>query len=386
VSLWSDPGPAALEGRRVEFIDTTLRDGEQTPGVAFSAEQKLEITRLLDQVGVPVISVGYPAVSEQERDCVRRIADEKRAGRLKARLSVIARPLDSDLEHAAACGVGAVSLVLPSSDALLAAKLGPEGRAGARRLLEAGAAKARALGLEFTVAAEDSTRADRAFLRELFLRAADLGAEAFMVCDTVGLMTPERLHALVSSLAAERRPVKIAMHCHDDYGLATINTVAGILAGADQASVTFDGLGERAGNAALDEVSLVLMHHYGARLGLRTELFARAAELVARHSGAPRDAFKPVTGRNAFRHESGLHVAALLKDPLSYQPFPPETVGRRTEFVLGKHSGRALLRKLLGPQASEEQVAEAARRLKELAPAGGAPLESLRALLGEEAA
>lgn len=355
-------------GRRVLILDTTLRDGEQTPGVAFTAAQKLEIAGLLDEAGVPIISVGYPAVSQQEREAIRGIVAARDRGELRCRLSVLARPVRGDMDLALDCGIDYVSLFLPTSDILMRAKFGEDGRRRVRALLEEGIEYAARRRMAFNFAAEDATRSDYAFMLDV-LRLASAGrAETLMLCDTVGVALPESMAALVRDVSRDVPGASILLHCHNDYGMATANTVAAIAAGAAGASVTFNGIGERAGNAPLEEVVLALHNLYGLATGVETEAFARLAELVERHSRIRMDPFKPVTGAHAFRHESGIHVAALLKEPLAYHPFPPSQVGRRPEFVLGKHSGRAVIGNILasrGVRATQEELESLAAMVKE---------------------
>jgi isopropylmalate/homocitrate/citramalate synthase len=330
----------AVEGP-VELYDSTLRDGEQTPGVCFSPDPKLAIARLLDRLRVPTVEAGFPAVSPKEAEGVRAVA---RAG-LRARVVALARLRREDIDAAAECGVSGVLLFIATSDLHLRRKLRMS-REEALAAVSEGVSYARGRGLWVQFTPEDASRTEPGFLCDALRAAEEAGAQRVGLADTVGVLDPASTAALVrSARAAVRLPV--AVHLHDDLGLATANTLAALEAGARAAAVTVNGLGERAGNASLEEVAVALEVLYGLDTGLDLSVLSELSSLVARLSGVPVPPTKAVVGANAFAHGSGIHVAAVLEEPSTYEPYPPELVGARRRLVFGKHSGRRAVEHLL---------------------------------------
>jgi len=325
-------------GRRIFVVDTTLRDGEQTAGVVFTPQEKEYIACLLDDLGVDEIEAGIPVMGGAEKEAVRAIA---RLG-LRARVMAWNRALPEDLRHSLECEVQAVALSISVSDIQIQKKL----RATRRWVLETMARTtemAREQRLYVSVSAEDASRADPDFLVEFARTARDAGAHRLRFCDTVGMMHPLAVHGAVARLLEAVPGLPVEMHTHNDLGLATANALAGVMAGASFVGVTVGGLGERAGNAALEEVVMGLKHLLGYETGIDTRCLARVADYVGAAAGRPVPAGKPVVGPGVFAHESGIHVDGVLKDPSTYEPFDPAEVGLVRRLVVGKHSGAAAI-------------------------------------------
>ncbi len=323
-------------GKAVYVVDTTLRDGEQTAGVAFGKAEKLAIARLLDDVGVDQIEAGTPAMGGEEADAVRMIA----AAGLKASIMAWCRATVDDIAAAVACGVDAVEISSPVSDLHIRDKLRVSQAVVLVNTITA-VAYARKHGLYISVGMEDASRADEAFLLEYIRAVTAAGARRVRYCDTVGILDPLAMAARIERLRRETG-AELEVHAHNDFGMATANTVAAHKAGARFLSVTVNGLGERAGNAALEEV-LMFLRHSGAADGYDQAGLQKLCRYVADASGRMIPTGKPVVGQAIFHHESGIHADGVLKNPALYEPYDPADVGLERRIIIGKHSGKAAL-------------------------------------------
>jgi len=337
------PFDSQLGMHPVKIDDTTLRDGEQTAGVVFANKEKIRIAKLLDEIGIDQIEAGIPAMGGDERDVIEEIAH------LGLRASVLgwSRANVGDIKTTLDTGVDAIAISLATSDIHIETKLQKDRPWVLSTIREAVAtAKAQNPNAYVSVNAEDASRTEIGFLVEYAKAAKEEGADRLRFCDTIGLMEPFRTYQIVKALR-EESGLEIEMHTHNDFGMAVANAIAGIHAGATWVNVTVGGLGERAGNAALEEVVMALKYVEGfEQIQFDTKRFRELGEYVAKAAGRTIPAWKSIIGTNMFAHESGIHADGVIKNPKTYEVFAPEEVGLSRQIVIGKHSGsKAILLK-----------------------------------------
>ncbi len=352
---------------RILIFDTTLRDGEQTPGVSLTPENKLQIARQLDRLGVDIIEAGFPITSKGEIESVKMIAKEG----LSAEICSLARTSRKDIDAALDCGVDSIHTFIATSDLHLEHKLKITREQAVEKAVEAVEyCKSHGVIVEFS--AEDATRSDLTYLKEVFKAVNNAGVDRIDIPDTVGVITPEKMFQLVSDIKTVVN-VPISLHCHNDFGLAVANTLAGINAGAKTAHVAVNGLGERAGNASLEELVMSLYCLHQRKTNINTKLIYETSRLVSRITGIAMQPNKAIVGENAFGHESGIHTHGVLTVPLTYEPIAPELVGRRRWIQAGKHAGGhgiSAQLKELGIDASRDQLKDIVEKVKELGDKG----------------
>ena len=354
-------------GTRVRIFDTTLRDGEQSPGVSITPEQKLQIAIKLDRLGVDAIEAGFPIVSHGEVQAIRNI---KKAG-LNAEICGLARTLSSDIDLVINCDLSYVHTFIATSDIHMQYKLKMAPEEVIQKAVNA-VEYAKSHGLQVEFSAEDATRSDLTFLTKVFRAVGEAGADRIDIPDTVGYATPEFISNLVGMIK-EQISVPISLHCHNDFGLAVANSIAGINAGATCAHVTVNGLGERAGNASLEEFVMALQCLYKKEHNINTKLLYETSKSVSNIMGIAVQANKAIIGENAFGHESGIHTHGILNNPLTYEPIDPEMVGRKRWLQAGKHAGAHGIRAMLedfGIECTDEQLHKIVEKQKNLADKG----------------
>jgi homocitrate synthase NifV len=328
---------SALSDNHIRFVDTTLRDGEQTAGVVFSDDEKLHIAHELDTIGIDRIEAGVPIMGHDDFDFVEQLAHEG----LHASILGWSRAIDEDISITLATGVQALNISLPTSDVHIKAKLGRDRRWVLDRLSHS-IAYARNLNPQVAIcaAAEDSSRTDPAFLVEYARRAREAGAEMLRFSDTLGVMDPFRTYAAIKMII-EETGITVELHMHNDFGLATANALAGLHAGATWVDASVGGLSDRAGGIALEQISLALEYVAGYVAAHDRSRFTALVNYVFIAAGRTVPENQPIVGANVFSHEAGIHVDGILKDPATYMTFPASQVGAHETLVVGKHSGTA---------------------------------------------
>jgi 2-isopropylmalate synthase len=358
---------------RITIFDTTLRDGEQSPGCSMNPAEKLRLARQIERLGADVIEAGFPIASQGEIDSVKAVAAEIRS----VRVAALARAKEADIVAAGQALAGAANPMIHTFLATSAIHLKYKLKITPAQALEqavAGVRLARTFTPDVEFSAEDASRTDYAYLLEVLKAVYQAGATTLNVPDTVGYSLPDEYAAMVRRLVADLPGAVISVHCHNDLGLAVANSIAAVLAGAKQVECTINGIGERAGNTSLEELVMALKvrnETLGAETGVKTELLAPTSAMLSGITGVWPQPNKAIVGRNAFAHEAGIHQHGVLKNPLTYEIMTPASVGvRETAMVLGKHSGKHAVEsrlRALGLALSKEEVDQLTTKVKELA-------------------
>ena len=348
-------------------MDTTLRDGEQTPGVSLTADDKIDIAKQLSKLGVDTIEAGFPSSSEGERRVVKEIAHLG----LSSEICALSRCTKGDIDAALACDVGLIHVFIPTSPVQMkhAVNLTPD-RVLASAVESIEYIKKHGVRCEFSPM--DATRSELLFLKKVCKAAQDAGMDTLNVPDTVGIMIPRTTARLIKELKTIVT-VPISIHCHDDFGLAVANSLAAVEAGATQVHTAVNGLGERAGNTSLEEIVTTLHVVYKYKTGVNTRLLYSTSRMVSALTGITVQVNKAIVGENAFAHESGIHTRGVTEQPLTFEPINPELVGRTRKLVAGKLAGTHGIRAELeevGIHPTEDQLKEIVQRVKELGDKG----------------
>lgn len=362
------PYNPCLDSKDVIIYDSTLRDGEQMQGVAFSLDQKIAIARLLDEARVHQIEAGFPAVSEGEFKTIKEITSLG----LSADILALSRITKNDIDAAVESGVDIVLLFMATSDIHLKYKLKKTRENILAKSVEA-LDYCRERGIKASMSSEDSTRTDLEFLLRFFKETEKAGAIRLGITDTVGCASPEAIAYLVTKVSAEVR-TPISIHLHNDFGFALANAVAAVKNGAKAVTTTVNGIGERAGNVPLEQFVASMKFLYDHDLGIDCTKLKSLSEMVASFSKCPVSRNQPLVGDNAFSHESGIHVAAVLSCPMTYECIPPEAVGNQRHLTMGKHTGATYIRKRLEDmkvEATEDQLCQILLRVKKLGESRG---------------
>jgi len=349
--------------KEVRIFDTTLRDGEQTPGVSFTSEEKIHIAGQLDKLGVAIIEAGFPIASQSEKDNVKNIANLG----LKAQICGLSRVIEKDIDACIDAEVDLIHTFVATSDIHLEHQMGKT-----REEMHKAAVKAveyiKDHGFKCMFSPMDASRSDFDYLIGVLKDVEAAGADIINIPDTVGVIAPPAMNMFISRIR-EQISIPLDMHCHNDFGLAVANSLAGVEAGASGIQVSVNGLGERAGNADLEQVVMALECLYRVPTGIKTEFLTETSKLIERFAQFTMPPNFPLVGRNAFTHESGIHTHAVLKKAYTFEPITPEMVGQRSRVVMGKHTGRHAVRHELeqnGYKANDKQVQEITDKIKAL--------------------
>ncbi len=347
----------------VHIWDETLRGGEQSPGVIFDLNDKMEIAELMDRAGISVIDAGFPMMSKKERESIETLVSSG----LDAEVGATVRCRKEDIDAAIDLGVENLYIFSTTSKFHLHYKEDMTEDECFEEVIEA-VDYATERGVNFDFISEDTTRSDPDFVIDLLSEVRERGADRLIICDTASSITPEAMYSFTSELIDEVGGEGWGVHCHNDFGLAVANTAAAVQAGVNYPTVTVNSLGDSSGNPALEEVVMIIEKLFDTDTGVDTTLLYELSEMVERKSGIYLSPQKPISGYNSYRHESEVHVSGVLSHTESYEPISPEEVGREREFVLGKHSGPTNVRELLdskGVSLTDEQIEEVLDRIEE---------------------
>lgn len=353
--------------KTVKILDTTLRDGEQTPGVALTVDEKIRIAKRLDSLGVDTMEVAFPVSSPGER----KVAHELHELNLNSNVCGLARALRKDVDAAIDADVDYIHTFIGTSPLHREYKL----KMSKEEVLEKAVDTVEYIkdhGITAEFSAEDATRTEYEYLKEVYRAVEDAGADCIDVPDTVGVMIPSSMNYLISKLKEDIK-IPIAVHCHDDFGLAVANSLSAVEAGAEEVHATINGLGERAGNASLEEVVMALITRYGIKMNIKTPLLVGISEFVSRITGVKMPPNKAIVGENAFAHEAGIHVHGVLQKAETYEPITPEMVGHTRRIVLGKLTGANAIKAKLdkyGIELDDEQFRKVFNQIKGLGDRG----------------
>lgn len=353
--------------KTIQIFDTTLRDGEQTPGVSLTADDKIEIANQLSKLGVDIIEAGFPSSSEGERKVVKDIA---KLG-LTSKICALSRATKKDIDAALDCNVDLIHVFIPTSEVQMkyAVNLTPE------QVMKSAVESIEYVkdhGVKCEFSPMDATRSEIGFLKKICMAAQNSGANSINIPDTVGIMIPKTTAKLIEDIKSVVT-VPISIHCHDDFGMAVANSLAAVEAGASQIHVSVNGLGERAGNASLEEAVTALHVIYKYKTNINTRLLYSTSRMVSSLTGISVQVNKAIVGENAFSHESGIHTRGVTEKPLTFEPISPELVGRTRKLVAGKLAGtRGIKAELeeIGIHPNETQLSEIVKRVKELGDKG----------------
>ncbi|MDK2875985.1 MAG: 2-isopropylmalate synthase [Archaeoglobaceae archaeon] len=355
--------------RTIRIFDTTLRDGEQMPGVSLAPVYKVQIAKALDRLGVDTIEAGFPAISKGEFESVKEISSLG----LNAEICGLARIVKEDIDSAINAGVNMVHIFTPTSKIQVEHTL----KISRDEIIEKSVEYVeyvKAHGLKCMFSAMDATRTELDYLRKIYKAVEEAKVDIINIPDTVGIATPFKFYELVKKIREEIK-VLISVHCHNDFGLAVANSYSAVLAGADEVQVTVNGIGERAGNASLEQVVMILHSLEGIKTNIKTELLFDTSKLVERLTGVKMPPNTPIVGENAFSHESGIHAHGVLKESSTFEPgvLKPEMVGHRRRIVIGKHAGRFQIKEILekaGYVVDEETLNKIFEKVKEMGDRG----------------
>ena len=352
----------------IKVLDTTLRDGEQTPGVSLTSLDKVIIANQLDEIGIDFIEAGSAITSEGERNAIKEITKQN----FNAEILSFSRPLTADIDYCIDCDVDAVNLVVPTSDLHINDKL-KSSREKVLDLSNNAIDYCKDHGLTVELSAEDASRSDVDFLKTFYDNAIDHKVDRICICDTVGILNPDSSFDLFSKISSDVS-VPVSCHCHNDFGLAVANTLAAIKGGASEFHSTINGIGERAGNTSFEECVVSIDRLYSEfSTNIKINKIYNISKLVSRSTGVHIQPNKAIVGDNAFSHESGIHSDGIIKNSATYEPMTPELVGRKRKFVLGKHIGTKGLNNKLkewGINVNEKQLKQICDDVKVLADKG----------------